>query len=59
MSSRFYSALSVADGRARRALRQTRDRFLAYRERCPDEACVAEAYRGRMAEIRDIMAEND
>jgi len=59
MSSHFYSALSDADGPSRRALRQTRDRFLAYRDRCPDEACVADAYRGRMAEIRDIMAEGD
>ena len=33
---------------------RTRDRFLAYRDRCPDEACVAEAYRDRMDEIRDI-----
>lgn len=55
MSSMFYSALSDADGRRRRELRRTRDRFLAYRERCGSEACVAEAYEGRMREIRDIM----
>ena len=54
MSSLFYSALADADSRTRAQLRRTRDRFLAYRDRCPNEACVAEAYEGRMAEIRDI-----
>ena len=57
MSSQFYSALTDASPRARRELRRTRDRFLAYRERCRDEACVAEAYEGRMREINDIMSE--
>lgn len=56
MSSYFYSALANADPKARAQLRRTRDRFLAYRERCPDEACVAEAYEGRIEEIRDIRA---
>jgi hypothetical protein len=56
MSSLFYSALADASPEKRRRLRQTRDRFLAYRERCPNEACVAEAYDGRVEEIRDIMA---
>jgi uncharacterized protein len=55
MSSLFYSALADADSRRKRELRRTRDRFLAYRERCGSEACVAEAYEGRMQEIRDIM----
>ena len=54
MSSQFYSALSRADERTRAELRQSRDRFLAYRNRCADEDCVAEAYRDRMDEIRDI-----
>jgi hypothetical protein len=57
MSSLFYSALADADSRTRTRLRQTRDRFLAYRENCGSEACIAEAYDGRMLEIRDIMAE--
>ena len=35
--------------------RRTRDRFLAYRDRCPNRACIGEAYVGRMREIRDIM----
>lgn len=54
MASQFYSALSDADPRTRRELRRTRDAFLAYRERCADEDCVAQAYEGRMAEISDI-----
>lgn len=56
MSSLFYSALADADPRTRRELRRTRDRFLAYRDRCGSEACVAEAYDGRVEEIKDIMA---
>lgn len=55
MSSLYYSALADASGAARRALRSTRNRFLAYRDRCSNEACIAEAYDGRMQEIRDIM----
>ena len=57
MSSLFYWPMSDANARQRRELARTRDRFLAYRDRCRDEACVAEAYDGRMEEIRDIMAE--
>lgn len=56
MSSLFYSELSRGSERQRAALRRTRDRFLAYRERCADEACVAQAYIDRMDEIRDIAA---
>lgn len=57
MSSQFYSAMADADGRTRAELRRTRDRFLAYRESCGSEACVADAYQGRMREIGDIMSE--
>ena len=39
----------------RPTLRRTRDRFLAYRERCPSDACIADAYRGRIREIDDIV----
>jgi hypothetical protein len=56
MSSLFYAALGDASRGAKADLRRTRDRFLAYRNRCRSEACVADAYRGRMQEIRDIMA---
>ena len=41
--------------RQRQLLQQTRDRFLAYRDRCPNNACIGDAYTGRMREIRDIM----
>lgn len=56
MSSQFYSALSRGNERQRADLRRSRDRFLAYRERCGDESCVAQAYLDRMDEIRDIAA---
>ena len=59
MSSLFYSAMADADAGTRAQLRRTRDRFLAYRDRCGSDACIAEAYDGRMDEIRDIMAAAD
>ena len=55
MSSLFFSALNDANPRTRRELQRTRNRFLSYRERCSSEACIAEAYDGRMQEIRDIV----
>ncbi len=54
MASVYYSTIAEADGATRRRLRQTRDRFLAYRERCRSEACIADAYEGRIREIEDI-----
>jgi len=36
-------------------LQSTRDRFLAYRDRCTNRQCIGDAYTGRMREIRDIM----
>lgn len=59
MSSLFYSAMADADAGTRAQLRRTRDRFLAYRDRCDSDACVAQAYDGRMDEINDIMAAAD
>jgi uncharacterized protein YecT (DUF1311 family) len=35
-------------------LQQTARRFYAYRDRCPARQCIADAYLGRMREIRDI-----
>lgn len=58
MSALFDAAIADADRRARRRLLETRDRFVAYRDRCGGETCVADAYQGRMAEIRDIMADS-
>jgi hypothetical protein len=56
MAAQFYRALRTADPRQRATLTATRDSFLRFRDRCPTNACVAETYRGRMREIRDIMS---
>jgi uncharacterized protein len=37
-------------------LDQTRDRFLRFRDNCRTNSCIADAYRGRIREIRDIMS---
>jgi uncharacterized protein len=55
MAAQYRRALSSADPEQRQRLQRTRDRFLAYRDRCPNRQCVADAYVGRMREIRDIM----
>lgn len=57
MSAAYYSEMARADAATKRALRQTRDRFLAKRERCSSESCVASAYQERVAEIRRISNE--
>lgn len=56
MASQFYRALAQADRRQRATLTATRDSFLRFRDQCPTNACIAETYRGRMREIRDIMS---
>ena len=56
MASQYGRAVSGSPPDRQALLRQTRDRFLAFRDRCPDQACIAEAYRGRMREISDIVA---
>lgn len=56
MAAQFNGAISRADPGQRTALEQTRGRFLAYRDRCGSDACIADAYRGRIREIGDIMA---
>ena len=55
MAAQFSSAMSDANAEQRANLQRTRDAFLGYRDRCPNNACIAETYRGRMREIRDIM----
>ena len=55
MAAQFSSAMSDANAEQRANLQRTRDAFLGYRDRCPNTACIAETYRGRMREIRDIM----
>lgn len=55
MASFYTRSYRAADPETRRLLEQTRNRFLGYRERCGSDACIADAYRGRITEIRDIM----
>jgi uncharacterized protein YecT (DUF1311 family) len=56
MASQYEIALSNADAAQRSMLRRTRNRFLSYRDSCRSDSCIADAYRGRMREIQDIMA---
>ncbi|HEX3422754.1 MAG TPA: hypothetical protein VHS33_05060 [Sphingomicrobium sp.] len=55
MASQYVSAMSGASPEQKELLRRTRDRFMEYRDRCPNRTCIGEAYVGRMREIRDIM----
>jgi hypothetical protein len=55
MAAQFASAMSDANAEQRANLQRTRDSFLRYRDGCPDNNCIAETYRGRIREIRDIM----
>jgi uncharacterized protein len=54
MASVYYDRMAGADARTRRQLRRSRDRFLARRESCRSEACVADAYEERVQEIGRI-----
>lgn len=54
MAADFSGALRDADPQTRDLLRSTGRRFLGYRDQCPSSACIAQTYRGRMREIRDI-----
>lgn len=56
MSSIFYQALAGGDAWTRSTLRSSRDRFLAFRNSCSDDRCIAQAYADRIQEIRDIAA---
>ena len=55
MAAQYSRSVAAATPEQARLLRQTRDRFLGYRDRCPNSACISDAYNGRMREIRDIM----
>lgn len=55
MAAQFSRAMAVASPEQRELLQSTRSRFLAFRDRCPTNACIGDAYTGRMREIRDIM----
>jgi len=56
MAAQYTGAMSRADPEQRATLIRTRDAFLRYRDNCPNDACIAQTYRGRMREIRDIMS---
>jgi hypothetical protein len=56
MAAQYYRAISNADARQRSQLVGSRTAFLRFRDRCANNACIADTYRGRMREIRDIMA---
>ena len=56
MASQFSGAMAQAGPEERALLQRTRSRFLSYRDSCRSDACIADAYRGRMREISDIMA---
>jgi uncharacterized protein len=55
MANQYRSALAAATPAQRALLQSTRGRFVTWRDRCPDRACIAGTYSGRMREIRDIM----
>ena len=56
MAAQYRDAAANGGPEERRLLVQTRNRFLGYRDRCGNDACIANAYRGRMREIDDIVA---
>ena len=56
MAAQFGRAVASADPGERALLERTRSRFLSYRDSCRSNACIADAYRGRIREIGDIMA---
>lgn len=57
MASRYFGALREANPTQRVLLERTRSRFLSFRDRCGSDSCIAGAYRDRIREINDIMAD--
>jgi hypothetical protein len=55
MSAQFYHALAAARPGQRAMLERSRNRFLRYRDSCRSDSCIADAYRGRMREISDVL----
>lgn len=55
MAAEYSRAVSLASPDQREILRDTAHRFYGYRDRCSTNACIGDAYTGRMREIRDIM----
>ena len=57
MAAQYRSAFAASDRETRAELERSRGNFLAFRDRCPSDACIVDTYRGRMREIRDIAGE--
>jgi uncharacterized protein len=57
MAAQYNRAVESADVGQRELLRTTRTRFLTFRDRCRNDACIEDAYRGRITEIGDILAD--
>lgn len=57
MAALYYRTNDRADPVVRRRLSASRLRFLAYRDRCGSESCVAAAYADRIDEINDLATE--
>jgi hypothetical protein len=55
MTAQYSRAFALASSEERDLLRETAHRFYAFRDRCPDNRCIGNAYVGRMREMRDIM----
>lgn len=55
MTTQYRRALGASSPQQHQLLQSTRNRFLAYRDGCSNRQCIADAYVGRMREIRDIM----
>ena len=55
LAAQYARSLDAATAEQRQLLHQTQDRFLRYRDRCANNACIGDAYVGRMREIRDIV----
>lgn len=55
MAAQYARAVADASPDEQALLRDTAHRFYAYRDRCPDNRCIGDAYNGRIREIRDII----
>jgi len=55
MAAQYSRAFDDASPAQREILKDTAHRFYGYRDHCTTNACVGDAYTGRMREISDIM----
>lgn len=58
MAAQYRQAVASSDRRTRAELERSRGRFLNFRDQCPSDDCIADTYRGRMREIRDIVEDS-